>query len=309
MQISAALYNLTEKALIESLDMKAIKVVADMLYPNYDFNKKTGFSHNLSIPRQIAAKQLISDVKKTGMFVKLIQILVEMHTTGYMGKIYPIKNLRDILVRLHDMGLIYDKEKKIFTENQNVRKTKNWGTLSEGEQYLFSFLRLDIAGNTMLLREHPDDVIQETYADFRKIVEDAVDRRNGRIWSWEGDGGLVAFYFSNKNLAATFTGMEIVNRLFQYNLTECRLGKPLGVRIAAHSGLMEYTDNEENLKRSDVIKAIMNIEANHAEPNTLTVSDMIVSVFSTNLMEQFRPVTMADNKIYYKYCLEWEQAE
>ena len=189
MQISAALYNLTEKALMESLDMKAIKVVADMLYPNYDFNKKTGFSHNLSIPRQIAAKQLISDVKKTGMFVKLIQILVEMHTTGYMGKIYPIKNLRDILVRLHDMGLIYDKEKKIFTENQNVRKTKNWGTLSEGEQYLFSFLRLDIAGNTMLLREHPDDVIQETYADFRKIVEDAVDRRNDRIWSWEGDGG------------------------------------------------------------------------------------------------------------------------
>ncbi len=308
MHIPAALYNLTEKALMESLDMKVLKVVADMLFPNYDFNKKTGFSHNLAIPRQIAAKQLINDIKKSGMFVRLVQILVEMHTTGYMGKKYPVKNLRDIIIRLRDMGIIYDTEKRIFIDDQSVRKTKNWGALNEGEQYLFAFLRLDIAGNTMLLREYPDDVIQATYTDFRKIVEDAVDRRNGRIWSWEGDGGLAAFFFANKNLAATFTGMEIVNRLFLYNRTECRLKKPLGVRIAAHSGLMEYTETEENLKRSDVIKAIMDIEANHTEPNTMTISDMVISVFSTNLLEQFKPLTMAGNKTYYKYCLEWEQA-
>lgn len=309
MQVTAALFNLTVKALMESLDMKTLKVVADMLYPNYDFNEKTGFSHNLSVPRQVAARQFVNDVKKSGLFIKLIQVLVEMHTVGYMGKTHPIKNLREIIVQLREMGIIYDTEKRIFTEDQSMRKTKNWGTLLEGEQHQFSLLRLDIAGNTMLLREYPDDVIQATYADFRKIVQDAVDRRNGRIWSWEGDGGLVAFYFSNKNLNATFAGMEIVNRLFLYNQAGCRLGKPLAVRMAVHSGLMDYTENEENLKRSDVIKTVMDLEANHTEPNTLTVSDRVVTVFCKSLLEQFKPLTTMDNRTFYKYSLEWEQAD
>lgn len=307
MQISAALFNLTVKALMESLDMKILKVVADMLFPNYNFNEKTGFSDNLSIPRQVAAKQLVSDVKESGLFIRLIEALVEIHTVGYMGKNHHIKNLREIIVQLREMGIIYDKGKKIFTEDQSMRKTKSWGTLLEGEQYPFSFLRLDIAGNTMLLREYPEDLVKETYSDFRKIVQEAVYKRNGRIWSWEGDGGLAAFYFSNKNLDATFAGMEIVNRLFLYNRTECRLEKPLAARLAVHSGLMEYTENEENLKRIDVIKKVMEIESDHTVPNTLTVSDMIVTVFSKNLMEQFRPVVTPDNRTYFKYSLEWEQ--
>lgn len=308
MQVSAGLANMTEKAIAESLDMQNLKMIADRLFPNYDFNKKTGFSYNLTIPRQVAAKQFISDVKGSGMFIKLVQVLVEMHTTGYMGKKYPIKNLREIISLLRETGIIYDMENRIFVEDPAVRKTKNWGTLTEGEQYLFALLRLDIAGNSKLVREYPDDIIQATYSDFREIVQDAIDKRNGRIWSWEGDGGLVAFFFSSKSLYATFAGMDIVNRLFLYNLTKCRLKQPLGVRIAVHSGLMDYTDNEEELKRSDIVKTVMEIEAGHTGPNTLTVSDMAVKTFCGSLLEQFRPMP-AGNKTYFNYSLEWEKAE
>jgi hypothetical protein len=48
------------------------------------------------------------------------------------------------------------------------------------------------------VRKYPADVIEKTYEDLRLMVEGAIDKRNGRIWSWEGDGGLVAFFFSHK---------------------------------------------------------------------------------------------------------------
>ncbi len=308
MQIPASMASLTVKALAESLDLQNLKMIADRLFDYYDFNKKTGFSHNLDIPRQVAAKQLVSDVKEAGLFIKLVQVLVDMHTTGYMGKKYPIKHLKEIISLFREKGIIYDIENRMFVEDPAIRKTKNWGTLSEGEQYLFALLRLDIAGNSKLVREYPDDIIQKTYSDFRNIVQNAVDRRNGRIWSWEGDGGLVAFFFSNKNLYATFAGMDIVNQLFLYNQTKCRLKQPLGVRIAVHSGLMDYTNNEEDLKRSDIIKTVTDIEANHTVPNTLTVSDMIVKGFCKSMIEVFEPVITGGSKTYYNYSLRWEQA-
>jgi len=309
MQVQASLASLTVKALAESLDLPNLKMIADRLFDSYDFNKKTGFSYNLAIPRQVAAKQLVNDVKESGLFIKLVQVLVEMHTTGYMGKKYPIKHLKEIISSIREKGIIYDMENRIFVEDPAMRKTKNWGTLSVGDQYLFALLRLDIAGNSKLVREYPDDIIQETYGDFRDIVRKAIDKRNGRIWSWEGDGGLVAFFFSNKNLYATFAGMDIVNQLFLYNRTRCRLKQPLGVRLAVHSGLMDYTDNEEDLKRNDIIKTVTDIEANYTKPHTLTVSDMVARGFCKNMLEQFTPVGSVGSKTYYSYSLQWEPAE
>jgi hypothetical protein len=38
--------------------------------------------------------------------------------------------------------------------------------------------------------------------DLKDIVDIAIERRNCKVWRWEGDGGFVAFYFSDKNLLA-----------------------------------------------------------------------------------------------------------
>lgn len=308
MQMTASLATLTERALAESLDMQTLKALAEKLFHNYDFYKKTGFSHNLNIPRQVAVKQLVSDIKQSGSFIRLIEILIEMHSVGYMGKKHPIKNLRELIGHIREAGLIFDIENRVFVEDPSMRRTKNWGALIEGEQYLFALLRLDIAGNSKLVREYPDNVIQATYADFRNMVQESIDKRNGRIWSWEGDGGLIAFFFSSKNLYATFAGMDIVNKLFLYNKLHCRLGQPLGVRIAVHAGLMDYTESEDDLKRCDIIKKVVDIEAHNTVPNTLTVSDMVAKDFCTGMLEQFKPIIVDGNRTYYSYSLQWEDA-
>jgi len=72
---------------------------------------------------------------------------------------------------------------------------------------------------------------------------------------------------------------------------------------------MDYTGNEEDLKRSELVKAVMDIEANYTKPDTLTLSDMAVKSFGKNLMEQFRPFAAIGNKSFFSYSLEWETTE
>ncbi len=307
MQVTGSLTTLAAKALAESMDLNTMVSLAGNIIHNYDLHKQTGIPDSVPIQRQIAAQQIVRDIKAKKLFLQLVEQLVIIHSKGYMGKKYPVKNLRQIIMQLREQGIIYDRDNEIFVEDPTVRRTRNWGALLEGNEYLFSFLRLDIVGNSKLVREYPGDVIEKTYDDFRRIVQDSIDKRNGRIWSWEGDGGLVAFFFSNKHLYATISAMDIVNRLFLYNQMHCPLSTPLGVRLAVHSGSMEYTENEEELKRADVIKKIIDIEANHTNPNSVTVSNTVEPMLDKILIDQFHPLKITGSINYYNYSLHWEQ--
>jgi class 3 adenylate cyclase len=179
--------------------------------------------------------------------------------------------------------------------------------LRELEEYIFTFLSIDIVGNSGLVRKYPDKMIQKTYSDLRKIVQDAVEKRNGRIWNWEGDGGLSAFYFSHKNNAASLSAMEIIHELFLYNLIRCRLDEPLRVRIAVHSGPSEFRYNFEDIK-SDTIKNIEEIESKYTKPNSVTYSNNVYHMLDNILAEQLSPVKSDKDSSFFKYELKWEKS-
>jgi len=307
MKVTGRLTNLAVRALAESLDIRTMVALTQQLLHNYDLQKRTGFPDNIPVPRKDAAQQIIADIKKANLYTQMINCLVEFQYEGHMGRKYTINHLPVIVKEMREQGIIYDRENKIFVEDPSVRRTRNWGTLLEGEEYLFSFLRFDIVGNTALVRKYPEKIIKKTYNDFGKIVKSSIEKRSGRIWSWEGDGGLIAFFFSNKNLYATLSAMEIVHDLFFYNQMQCKLEKPLGVRLAVHSGPMEYTNSEEDLKRNDVIRKIVEIEAKHTKPNTLTVSNLAASMFDTTLIDQFEQIKVDPMTTYYNYGLNWEK--
>lgn len=100
------------------------------------------------------------------------------------------------------------------------------------------------------------------------------EKRNGRIWNWEGDGGLAAFYFSQKNNSAVLSAMEIIHELFIYNMVGCRMDERLKVRIAVHSGPCQYRHNFEDIS-SDTIKKIVEIEFKYTKPDSVTFSSSV----------------------------------
>ena len=307
MKVPSSLVSLTTRAVAESMDVNVMTHVAKEIIPDYDLHERTGFRESMVIPQGTAARQIVTVMVKSGLFLYFITMLIQFHTIGWRGRVYPILHLKEIIREINEAGYIYDPDNKLFVEDPTRHKTRNWGVLVPGREYLLAFLRLDIVGNSQLVRKYPEDLIESTYADVRRIVEKAVDKRNGRIWSWEGDGGLIAFYFGSKILMAALSGMEIVNELFMYNMLHCRLPEPIRARVAAHAGIIEYSADVEELMKNDPIKETIQIESKFTKPNTLTISTTISSKLEGTIVKGLEPIKEDGRINYYAYSINLEQ--
>jgi hypothetical protein len=195
MRINVRLRDLLIQALVESMSVDMMVMLAQRFIPYYNLQERTGFPENMSVPNRDAARQIINDIRDSRLVLQFAGLLVVMHTEGLMGRKYVIPHMREILAEIHGAGFIFNREFGTFVEDSRIRRTRNWGTLVEGQEYTFSFMSLDIVGNTGLVREYSEETIRATYGDLRGIVQRSIERREGRLWNWEGDGGLVAFYF------------------------------------------------------------------------------------------------------------------
>jgi len=306
MRVSGWLIHLTTRALAESMDVRSMIHLARRLIRNYDIYERSGFSQNISIPNKDVASLIVRDMKRDELLLDFIILLIQCQETGLGGRKYKVPHLREIINEIHKAGLIYDGEVKMFFENPRVRRTKNWGVLREAEEYIFTFLSLDIVASSSLVSQNEGEIVRVTYEDLRGIVQRAIEWRNGRIWNWAGDGGLIAFYFSNKNSNAVLSTMEIIHELYLYNLVSCRLNKPLRVRMAIHSGPCIYRHDYGEIK-SDTLKKLYEIETKYALPNHVTLSDSVYHMLNETIATQLTPSKYGANTSCYSYQLKLER--
>lgn len=307
MQVGATLASIAVRALSGCVDVHTMEELARRLLDRYyDLYQRTGFQSSIPIPKVDAALQVVNDIRAAGKFLDLVNLLVQMQDQGLAGRTYAIPHLRELVRGIHDLGFDYDQDTRMFVEDPRVRKTPNWGVLLEGEPYVFTFVRLDVVGNSMLVRRFPRQRVEQAYADLAAIVQHCIERRNGRVWSWEGDGGLVAFFFSNKNTLATLAAISIVHELFLYNRLTPRLEVPLEVRIAVHNGVAEYTANVEKIRKNETIKRTIQIESKYTKPGSITVSNAVYTTLEPRVANQLSPLRGVEASGLYTYQLRWE---
>ncbi len=307
MQITRNLASLCARALFESMDVHDMSHLAERIIPDYDLYKQSGFPESFAIPSIDAAKQIVGDIVNSNLFFKLIQNLIHMNQEGFMGRKIRISYLNDILKDIYGSGFLFDSENQIFVENPRIQKTRNWGALQEGESYTLAFLAIDIIGNTGIVQKYSREIVETTYTELNFIVQNAIDKRNGRFWMWEGDGGVVAFFFGNKNVDATLSAIEILNNLFLYNRTICKLTEPIKIRISVHSGVCEYTERNDYFKKLEVMKIIDEMEKTQSKANSICISYPVRMMLDGFIANQFATLGSSNTSKYYRYNLEWEK--
>ncbi|MBN2655858.1 MAG: hypothetical protein JXR86_02255 [Spirochaetales bacterium] len=297
-------------SLTEALDIKTMLTVANLLMTGYDSDyiyNRTGFPRNMPMPPREVARQIIDDVNTLGLYLEFVTILIRMQEEGLKSRQYRIPYLRELLNDILEQGYIYEPNRKMFIEDPDVRRTPNWGVLRADED-TFSFLRVDIVGNSDLVRKYPSDLIRSTYSDFKNIVTRTVEKRNARIWNWEGDGGLAAFYFGrNIHQSAVLSGMEILHQLFMYNRLSSRLDEILNIRIAVHSGPCHFCANPSDLDRSETIMTIKDLEKNNTDANSLSISRTVHVMLDPLIVRQFDTIKRNQKTECYNYRIRWEE--
>jgi class 3 adenylate cyclase len=308
MKIQTRLATLFVSALSQSMPVDLMQKVARKVIQDYDIHERSGFPPSIPIPRADAARQILRDFIQENLFLKLIESLLEIQQHGDMGREVRIPLLSRIVAEIEGHGFMYSMQKGVFVEETNSGRTRTmgWGTLREGRSYELALLRMDIVGNSDLVRRYPRNLIDATYASVRDIITRLVEKRDGRIWSWEGDGGLAAFYFIDKTIQATLCGMEILHELFLFNLLGTGLPEPLSTRMAVHAGPCKFLPSARE-SIGDTIKRVELLESEYTTPNCLTVSPGVFTDLGSKLAPLFVPVAGPDNTPIYHYSLEWQR--
>jgi len=305
-KVQARLSSLFVSALSQSLPVELMQRVARMVIPGYDIYERSGFPAAIPMPRADAARHILKDFNQEGQFLKLIEALIQVTTQGNMGREVRMLLLPRIIAEIEDQGLRYSTEKGMFVEAGEHERTMGWGTLREGRTYEFALLRIDVAGSSELVRRYTKEQVSSVYAMLRDMVTRFVEKREGRVWSWEGDGGLAAFYFIEKTIQATLCGMEIVHDLFLYNLLGRTLPEPLNLRLAVHAGPCRFLRSAKEAA-GDTMRRVELLESSYTPPGCLTVSPGVFTDLGSKLSPLFAPVPGPDNGTLFRYSLGWEK--
>ncbi len=304
MRISVKTRNLCVRCLAESFDVRTMNHVARLIDRNYDIHERSGFPETMVIPGRDAAKQIVLDLLAWNRFIELIQQLARIQRDGISGRMYRVPGLRALIRSVEEMGFHFDAETCTFHEDAARNRTPNWGVLEEGRNYVVSLLRIDIVGNSRLVKDYPNDIIQQTYAELREIFQTAVDGRNGRVWNWEGDGATAAFYGENTQLTATLAAVNIVHELFFYNALRCRLPMDLQVRAAVHNGQIEYHEKFERMK-GPAFSTLVEIESKHGKPQSVYLSETVYTALTAEVADWLTPLRLKSGVNLYRYELKF----
>ncbi len=306
MKVSSKLIRLCLQALTESMSVDQMQRAARKVIADYDIQERAGFPPNIPIPRGDAARHILKDFQAHGSLVRFIETLIELTTQGDMGRDVRIPLLSRVIAELEDQGFRYSPQKGVFVEAGARGRTMGWGTLREGGNYEFALLRADIVSNSELVRRYPRGLVTSAYTTVRDMVTHLVEKRDGRMWAWEGDGGLAAFYFNDKTIQATLCGMEIVHELLLYNLVGRSLPEPLRVRLAVHAGPCRFLRSPKEAA-GDTVRRVELLEASYTLPGCLTVSPGVFTDLGSKLSPLFTQFPGPEHSSVYRYGLDWEQ--
>lgn len=294
------------KCLQLSLSADMMVRFAELVYPRYNIYKRLGLNEGMPIPNQTAAERIVADLVRDGYYIDFVEALVRIDREGYMGARYELKGLSNVVASLIDEGFSFDKVSGQFFENQSEHISPNWGRLIEGDERKITVLRLDIAGNSVLVRNNPRSKIEKAYSDIRNIVSRSVTSRFGRLWSWEGDGALAAFLFGPMEKMAISAGMEIIHELFFYNRLRNPLDSPVNVRLGAQIGQVRYSNNELERLKNDAVKQAVFLEG-LAVNNTLSASYNIAFNMDQNMLSLFTREKISGGCKYRLYGMGLEK--
>jgi class 3 adenylate cyclase len=283
------------KCLANSISVEQMNCFARMADPDYDLHKSYGFSKGHPIGIHEAADRIVGDMVQNGFYIDFVEALIRVDSRGYMGRTIAFRGLDDVIGDMIQAGYNFDKATGLFFEDQSQQVTRNWGRLLEGDERQMAVMRLDIVGNSILVKENPKPLIDKTYSNLRKIVNNAVVSRLGRLWTWEGDGALGVFMFDDYSRLAVFAAMEILNEMFLFNKTENPLNSNIRLRIAVHSGLLAYSDNETKCLKADTVQKAVTLESKAAVPNSLVISESLAMAQEQGLHDIFSNAKVVPN--------------
>ena len=103
----------------------------------------------------------------------------------------------------------------------------------EGERVRQAFLSIDVVSSSELKRSADELLVEYSFNQFRRFVEEIVLAEGGQVQSTAGDGTMAMF---PTDVAAVRAALRLQNEIAGFNAQHNRLPRPLSVRCGINAG-------------------------------------------------------------------------
>lgn len=273
---SPALRNDLREIIAGSFSSDGIDELGRLLFRSYSSHVLAGADNHITISRQRAAQMLVDEAEAHGKLADLIKLVAELDGSSFQGKRLEIKDVEVFFNSLARIGIVYNPaRRKLHHTREELNRLKNWGSLRDGRDYDVAVVSVDIVGNSNLVRTYGAKKMEKLYFELWRFLERKLDDYDGRMWSWAGDGGLLAFTFRDHVERAVMCAIDIQSSLPLFNVAPSTpIDQRIELRLAVDCGLVTFLNDTGRIV-SDVINYAAHLEKKATYPGHVAISERV----------------------------------
>ena len=295
--VDPAVRNDLVEMLAENFRTEEINELGRLVLGRFDSNSAAGVKENITLSSRKSARTLVEYCGKGRSIVSLIKLVVDLDGGIIRGRAVQVDGLDSFLFRLARMGLHYDFHDRKVVGTRNPVELANWGCLREGRNYDITVASLDCTGGARLLEQNGSRRMEKLYNALWDYCAQKLTVHGGRVWSWAGDGGVMAFCFRDHAQRAVRWALEVQISMPVFILSHCdRLPRSISLRIALDTGRIKFASDTGKIV-SNVINYASHLQKKSTAPGKVSISRMIWDLLGERHRELFaKPGILEDRE-------------
>jgi class 3 adenylate cyclase len=289
MQLEPAIRNDLIELIAANFKTDEVNELGRLILGCFDSNAVAGTRDHISLSARKSAGLLVDECQRAGHIDGLLKLVVEVDDGIIHGRSVQVRGLEEFLGKLIRTGIHYDfKTRRIVAQCSDPMDLPNWGCLKDGRQYDMTVVSIDIVGNSKKVRSLGTRRAEKLYFTLWSFLKEKLVTVDGRIWSWAGDGGLVAFALRDHQARAVRFAIEVQSTMPVFNL--CASGLPsadVALRMGLHSGMVKFSIDTGTIV-SDVINYAAHLEKGATQPGTISISREVYDALPQRMAGLFR---------------------
>ncbi len=287
MVLEPALRNDLVELIAANFKTDEVNELGGLILGSFNSNEASGTKNNISLSSRKSAKLLVDKCENGGQLPGLLKLVVEVDDGIVHGRSVRVKGLENFLGKLLRTGIRYDfKTRRIVNSCKDPAELADWGCLKEGREYETAVISIDIADNSSLVRKHGLKKMERLYFKLWGFLQEKLVVTDGRIWSWAGDGGIVAFALKEGARRAVRFAIEVQTAIPVFNLISADGASDISLRLGIDTGRVKFNPETGKIV-SDVINYAAHLEKKCAHPGCISISRTVYSSLPRRLAGLF----------------------
>ena len=283
----------------DNFSYEEIIVIGRRFHPNFEIKTAENQYGRPRLPPHTASEHLINSFRKSGNLCKLVRFLVDLDCHSLNGREIRFCDIEALLVTLRQFGVGYDlKNREFFLVSEQECEPRWESCLQENKEYDFAYVSVDIVKSSEMAIQEGAKSVERTVNALFEIIQSTALKYHGSIWSWQGDGGIIAFWGPDCAAQSVFFSTEILGLLPLFNLREHMFENDITLRFGVDSGRTIYRKDKGNII-SPSINFAAHLEKKCTQINSIAISDRVYSGLNTKQRSYFCDGGVRENRRYF----------